>query len=276
MPTSTYAHITTVIRYLEDVRPSSILDVGLGNGKMGFLARDLLDVMIGQRALREQWRLRLDGIEVFADYVQDHQRAIYDTIHIGDAFDVIDGLGEYDMVIIGDVLEHFDRPRAEAFLDKAACHATKAILLSIPMGENWTQDDIYGNDYERHRSFWRVEELQCYASEATGYVFDGLGLYGSFLIKPDVYMSVRRDQASERANAQFLSDPDGAIAGFQAVLDALPPDLAGELQFAELLVRRGHFARAASRLERVRASFPRIESFQQYVDQLQALSTQVA
>jgi hypothetical protein len=276
MPTSTYAHISTVIKYLQDVRPASILDIGLGNGKMGFIARDLLDVMLGERARREDWRVRIDGIEVFADYIQAHQRAIYDDIHIGDAFDVIDRLGDYEMIIIGDVLEHFDRDRAEAFLDKAARHATKAILLSIPLGEAWTQDDIYGNDYERHRSFWKVEDLQCYASQAQGYVFEGLGLYGSFLIEPETYRSVRSAKACEQAQSRFPADPESAIEELTRRLDALGPELGGELQLAELLVRHGAFTTAAVRLERARASFPRVESFQTYIDQLYAMNAKAA
>lgn len=276
MPTSTYAHINTVVKYLEEVRPASVLDIGLGNGKMGFIARDLLDVMLGERARREDWRVRIDGIEVFPDYIQDHQRAIYDDIHIGDALDVIDRLGQYEMIIIGDVLEHFDRDRAIAFLDKASLHATKAILLSIPLGEKWTQGDIYGNDYERHRSFWNVDELKCYASQVQGYVFEGLGLYGSFLIRPEEYRCVRLEQACQEAQLAFLGDAESAVTALTSLADRLGPDLATELQLAELLVRSGRFSTATARLNQARAYFPRVESFQSYVDQLQALEARAA
>jgi hypothetical protein len=272
MPTSTYAHINTVIKYLQDVRPASILDIGLGNGKMGYIARDLLDVMIGERYAKEDWRVRIDGIEAYEPYIQAHQRAIYDGIHVGDAFDVIDTLGTYDMIIIGDVLEHFDRPRAKQFLDKAAAHASKAILLSIPLGEKWTQDDIYGNDYERHRSFWSVDEFTSLATHAQVFKFEGLGLYGSFLIEPQKYIEVRRQQACDAAEVTFLQERDAAIEELTAVLDVLPSDLGAELQLAEMLVRHGRFGIAASRLERVRASFPRVDTFQHYIDQLQQLN----
>ena len=99
MPTSPYSHIIQLINYLATTRPSSILDVGLGNGKLGFIARDFLDVMIGERYRKEDWEVKIDGIEVFADYIQGHQREIYDDIYIGNAFDIIDTLGSYDMII---------------------------------------------------------------------------------------------------------------------------------------------------------------------------------
>jgi hypothetical protein len=272
MPTSTYSHVNTVAAYLAEVRPTSVLDIGLGNGKMGYIARDLLDVMLGERYARKDWQVRIDGIEAYEPYIQAHQRAIYDGIYIGDAFDVIDTLGTYEMIIIGDVLEHFDRERAERFLDKAAAHASKAILLSIPLGEKWTQDDIYGNDYERHRSFWDAEEFSCFASQSQGFVFEGVGLYGSFLIKAEDYCRVRRERACERATSTFLSDREKSIQELTTVLDTLPPDLFGELHLAELLVRDRRFGVAASRLERVRESFPRVETFQSYVDQLRQLN----
>ena len=79
MPTSPYAHIYITVQFLSSVKPSSVLDVGVGNGKMGFIARDLLDVMCGERGKykKQDWKTRIDGIEIFPEYIQDHQRAIY-------------------------------------------------------------------------------------------------------------------------------------------------------------------------------------------------------
>ena len=65
MPSSTYEQITAVVMYLERVMPMTVLDVGLGNGKLGFIARDLLDVIHGQRYKSDQWLVRVDGIEAF-------------------------------------------------------------------------------------------------------------------------------------------------------------------------------------------------------------------
>ena len=48
MPTSPYSHMETFVAFLMQFRPRSILDIGLGNGKWGFLARDCLDVMLNE------------------------------------------------------------------------------------------------------------------------------------------------------------------------------------------------------------------------------------
>jgi hypothetical protein len=190
MPTSPYAHLYTLVTYLDVVRPVSILDVGLGNGKLGFIARDYLDVMIGERYHKTQWQLQLDGIEVFGDYIQDHQRAIYNDIMIGDAFDIIDGLGQYDMIIMGDVLEHFGKEKGLSFMDKCIAHTHKAIALFLPLGDGWSQGAIYGNPHEAHRSAWQSEEILPSCSHHQLFEY-GPGPYGAFLIDKDQYIDNR-------------------------------------------------------------------------------------
>jgi len=198
MPTSPYAHLYSLVTYLDAVRPASILDVGLGNGKLGFIARDYLDVMIGERYHRKQWQLQLDGIEVFGDYIQDHQRAIYNDIFIGNAYDVIDGLGQYDMIIMGDVLEHFDKPKGLAFIEKCFHHAHKAIALFIPLGNGWSQGAIYGNPHEAHLSAWQIDEFLPSCSHHQLFEY-GPGQYGAFLIDKGRYIDHRIETLKNQA-----------------------------------------------------------------------------
>jgi SAM-dependent methyltransferase len=204
MPTSPYAHLYALVLYLDALRPKSILDIGLGNGKLGFIARDLLDVMYGECYHRSQWRLKLDGIEVFEDYIQDHQRAIYNDIHIGDAFDVIDRVGNYDMIILGDVLEHFDKQKGIAFMDKCVRHANEAVSLFIPLGDGWAQEAIYGNPYETHRSSWHLDELKSFSSNHHIYEY-GQGRHGAFLIPKQQYIDKRIEMIKDVAFDQQIS-----------------------------------------------------------------------
>jgi hypothetical protein len=192
MPTSPYAHLFPIIKFLHAARPTSLLDVGLGNGKIGFIARDFLDVMLGEpgKFKKEDWTTKIDGIEVFPDYIQDHQKAIYDEIYIGNAFDVIDTLGNYDMIVLGDVLEHFEKNRAHQFLDKCIAHSNKHLIVCIPLGEKWTQEAIYGNSYERHLSFWRFEEFEPFVSAYEIFHYRP-GPYGAFLIGKEDYIDYK-------------------------------------------------------------------------------------
>jgi hypothetical protein len=191
MPTSPYSHLNYFVEILNAVRPQSILDIGLGNGKLGFIARDLLDVMLGQRHHRRDWQIRLEGTEAYGDYIQDHQRAIYDNIHIGDAYEVIDRLDIFDVVVLGDVLEHFPKEKGWLLLDKCMAHARIGIILFLPLGDGWKQSAIYGNSYEEHRSTWYAEEFPAMSCDYRLLNYPAAGPYGAFLIKKEEYIRQR-------------------------------------------------------------------------------------
>ena len=79
MGTSCWAHISTAIDWIREVNPRSVLDVGVGFGKWGFLCREYLDVFNG-RHFREDWKIRIIGIEGFEKYLHPASRYIYDDI----------------------------------------------------------------------------------------------------------------------------------------------------------------------------------------------------
>ena len=197
MPTSPYAHMQTFVNYLIETNPSSLLDIGLGNGKLGFVARDLLDVMLGQRHKRREWQVRIDGIEIFGDYIQNHQKDIYDNIYIGDAFEIIDQLGPYEMIVIGDVLEHFDKDKGWQFLERCVARSTGHIILNIPLGDAWEQPEMYGNPYEKHRSVWKWSELKPFTWK---YKFFQLnpGTYSALLMRKEDYIAYKMTKLYKR------------------------------------------------------------------------------
>lgn len=207
MPTSPYIHLQTYVDYLLETRPKSLLDVGLGNGKLGYIARDLLDVMLGECYRREEWKTRIDGIEVFPDYIQGHQREIYDAIYIGDAMEILSGLKPYDMIVVGDVLEHFHKDKAWNFLDLCMSLAEKHMILNIPLGTEWTQPEIYNNPYEKHRSFWTWEDLSPFVWK---YRFFEIypGTYSSMLIRKEDYLLFRYGQYINDSKSYGISSAE--------------------------------------------------------------------
>jgi hypothetical protein len=190
MPTSPYAHLHSFAEFLDQMRPSSILDIGLGNGQLGFIARDLLDVRLGGRHGRDDWRLQLDGIEILEDLIQDHQRAIYNQIHIGDAYEAIDALGSYDMIVLGDILKHFDKDRGWLFLDRCFRHAKKSVCLLVTLGEG-SRDTAFGPDpHGQQHSVWSQDEFESFSSDRK--ICDcQAGPYGAFLIEKQNYIDHR-------------------------------------------------------------------------------------
>lgn len=55
MPTSSPDPITYVCKKIVEVKPNTVLDVGVGFGKYGFLAREYTDIW-NDRYFREEWK----------------------------------------------------------------------------------------------------------------------------------------------------------------------------------------------------------------------------
>jgi hypothetical protein len=122
------------------LRPTTVLDVGPGQGTYADLLRSCTPGAL--------WSC----VEIFAPYVQMfglHSK--YDTIYVAD----IRGFawpGRFDVVILGDVLEHMVLSDALAVWTAARAHA-RHVVLSIPIVE-YPQGAHFGNDHEAHLHVW--------------------------------------------------------------------------------------------------------------------------
>jgi len=159
MPSSSWAHISATIDKIYALAPTSVLDIGVGFGKWGFLLREYLDVC-QNRYNKTEWRTKIDGIEIFAPYITDVHRFLYDNIIIGDVREVISQVDDYDLIIIGDVIEHLPKPDALLLIDQLVKKG-KSILINLPLGV-WEQGEVFGNPHEEHVSIWNIGELEHY------------------------------------------------------------------------------------------------------------------
>ena len=149
-----------MVKEIMDAKPETMLDIGIGFGKWGFLAREYLDIK-ANRIYPDQWTLKIDGIEIWERYVKGFPwlSTIYNNIIVGDACKEIDKLPDYDLIIVADVIEHMPKHDGGILLRKCIRKAKKVCLLSIPLGD-WTGNRILdGNTYESHISIWNIEEL---------------------------------------------------------------------------------------------------------------------
>lgn len=175
MGISNWQNINISIDIIRQINPSSILDIGCGFGVFGFLARAYTDVWAA-RDFKEMWRVKIDAIEIFEKYIQEHQRYIYDKIYIGDAYTKIDELEKYELIICGDVVEHMKKEMAENFIEKCLEHSNFT-LIHIPIGDEkmWFQDERLGNEYEKHLSFWKKEDFEKWKPEIYEEMNDFIG-----------------------------------------------------------------------------------------------------
>ena len=163
MPSSFFNAIPTVLSVVTQLKPESILDIGVGYGKWGHLFREYTDIAASgddpPRYQRENWKVRIDGVEGFEPYLTPTHRFNYNNIYVGKAQEVIKTLGNYDVIFMGDVIEHFTKDEGNAFLDEAFKRANKAVLLSTPW-HDMPQEDSAGNDLERHKSHWTPADFR--------------------------------------------------------------------------------------------------------------------
>ena len=157
MPTSHTGQINTIIELITTINPKSILDIGIGNGKYGFLSREYLEIASGKNDSAIH-KIRMDGIEAFPSYITDLQRLIYDNIYIGDASDLITKTEtKYDLILLMDVFEHFTKEDGEKLLSNCLARATY-VLISCPKNV-LEQGAEYGNIYETHRFEWKKKHF---------------------------------------------------------------------------------------------------------------------
>lgn len=138
--------------------PRSVLDIGVGFGKYGVLLREYLEVW-GKTSGYGKFSVRLDGVEVFPEYVTPLHKFIYSHIYTGDAQKVVARLKErYDLALFIDVLEHFTLREGEDFL-RMLLTKVDGVLVSTPKYPG-DQHATFGNQHETHRSRWTAEMLR--------------------------------------------------------------------------------------------------------------------
>ncbi len=157
MPTSHLYQLNEITELIVLTRPRSLLDIGVGFGKYGFLAREFLDLWeahsLGER------KTRIDGIEVFQPYLTPVHAFIYDHMYTGNALDLLPTLDtRYDLILIIDVLEHFDYNTGMGLLDECMDRG-RNIIISTPK-DIGSQTDCFGNPFETHRFQWRKPHLE--------------------------------------------------------------------------------------------------------------------
>jgi hypothetical protein len=181
VPLSIWLGLEDCLRAVTERRPQAILDSGIGFGTFGQLFRQYLDVWEG-RVAREDWRVRIDGVELVAERVQPHQRHVYDRVEIGDIRRLVPELAaatDYDVILFGDVLEHLPKDDAVELLRVAVTLARDLVLVRIPLGDGWRRRGRIPAD--DHLSRWRLDDFAGYVGTFAQYDYLG-NAYGQLAI----------------------------------------------------------------------------------------------
>lgn len=125
--------------------PKKILDVGCGYGKHGVLLREYVHPTP-----------EVHGVEAWEPYVDAHRlRGIYDHLIVGDALNLrAEQLDQFDMVVMGDVIEHMEKGAALDFLGRIRGW----VIIATPVLHFHTDEGLPPT--EAHVSHWTRTDFE--------------------------------------------------------------------------------------------------------------------
>jgi hypothetical protein len=163
MGTSNWQNISYCIELIRRINPKSILDIGAGFGRWGILSREFLEIW-DDGNYSDNWKRKIDAVEVFDKYVKPYHSYFYDNVYIENAIDFINKPGEkYDLIICGDIIEHFEKKDGEKFIDDCLKRC-KYLMINIPIEKKWEQEIINDNEFEIHKSIWYNSDFRKYTN----------------------------------------------------------------------------------------------------------------
>lgn len=163
MMTSFVDNIPAIVNAVTKYQPMSILDIGPAFGKYGLLIREAyLSIKAEQGQLEPIDDIKIDCVEM-AKYFIDRPalHAIYDKVY---PFDIREfhskknSAYHYDMALMIDVVEHWDKKTAKGIIRDFANAGTR-VLVSTPRQVHMYKEDYYGKDCPKHETQWDAQDF---------------------------------------------------------------------------------------------------------------------
>lgn len=144
----------------------SMLDVGCGKGKWGFLAR------VNAQFLVKNAPKEIVGCDIFLPYLREcnNLAKVYDRLVLCDARFLPFRRKVFDIVLLAEVLEHLSKEDGEKALIESERVAEKRIIVTTPQYP-LSQTVLNGNVYQTHISRYTAKELK-----KRGFNVYGIGL----------------------------------------------------------------------------------------------------
>lgn len=150
MPTSSKEGKQEIVEWCRNLKNINlILDIGAGKGTY-------INLLKKRKLFREaHWT----GIEAWAPYVTQYNlNEVYDTLINNDVRKVDFNNLHFDLIFMGDVLEHMTKDEA-ILLVNVLSKISKYCIISIPI-VHYPQDEIFNNPFEKHiKDDWSHTEV---------------------------------------------------------------------------------------------------------------------
>jgi hypothetical protein len=89
------------------------------------------------------------------------QRSVYNNIIISTIEAALPGLLDYDVIFMGDIIEHLPKDLGLRIIDGLLLKANSRLIIATPNGP-YAQGAVLDNEYERHNSFWTVSDFTAF------------------------------------------------------------------------------------------------------------------
>jgi hypothetical protein len=161
MATSFYSQIPIVVHILTKLQPATMLDIGKGFGKYGFLVHEYVGVDPYKRpnprvTLAEQSRVTVDAVESNDHYLWPHLEQFYRKIYVGRIEELYQTVPRYDLVLMADVIEHIAKDDGMKIV-KYFVETGAYVVVSTP--RDFFQQDLFESKDEHHVSFWTPRDF---------------------------------------------------------------------------------------------------------------------
>lgn len=143
-----------VIRgWVKEIQPTTVLDIGPGAGAYSELVTEALD--------KRPWQM--NAVEIWEPYIEKFNlESKYDEVWVDDIRTIdLNHIECYDLVIMGDVIEHMTKEEAKAVILRLTAKSSfenRNVIISFPV-LHLDQGPYEGNPYETHVDHWTYNEM---------------------------------------------------------------------------------------------------------------------
>lgn len=162
MASSFLSQVPQIIYLISQLKPKSILDIGKGFGKYGFLIHEYIGIdntkgLSPDKTMKEQSNVIIDAMEIDEQLFLPHLNQIYDKVYKGSILEMYSQLPNYDLLLMIDVIEHLNKDAALKMLEH---FASRKIKMIIATPEKYFHQHLYNSPYEEHISHWQLSDFR--------------------------------------------------------------------------------------------------------------------
>lgn len=162
MASSFSEQIPSIIHLIQQIRPATVLDIGKGFGKYGFLIHEYAGIdpnrkIDPEKSLQSQSLISIDAVEVDPDLMLPHMSQIYRKVYFGDVLEIYRDLPRYDLVLMIDIIEHIEKSKAMEMISQVLSSGAR-MIIATPI--RFFEQELYESKYERHVSHWSSADFR--------------------------------------------------------------------------------------------------------------------